>query len=189
MNTHLDHIYASAAFGEEWFNYAGVYRKMVAQCAPDGKIVEVGSWKGRSTAFLLVEAYNKSSDIEIYAVDTWLGSQEHGYEGMACIENGTLYEEFLANVKPVSHKLKALRMTSMQGASLFADQSLDSVFIDAAHDYENVKMDILAWLPKVKPGGFIGGHDYASGFGGVDQAVQQTMGHVEALESCWLKQL
>lgn len=187
MHAHLDHIYAGANFGEEWFTYAGVYRHMVAHCAPDGKMVEVGSWKGRSTAFLLVEAYNKSPDIEIYAVDTWLGSQEHA--GMACIENGTLYEEFLSNVKPVSHKLKPLRMTSMQGANLFADQSVDSVFIDAAHDYENVKMDILAWMPKVKKGGLMGGHDYACGWSGVDQAVQQTVGAVEALESCWLKQL
>jgi hypothetical protein len=69
----------------------------------DGKIVEVGSWKGKSTAFLLVEAWNKSPRIEIYAVDTWLGSEEH--TGEECIKNGTLYEEFLKNVKPVSRQL------------------------------------------------------------------------------------
>jgi hypothetical protein len=80
-------------------------------------------------------------------------------------------------------------MTSLKGANFFPDQSLDSVFIDAAHDYENVKADILAWLPKVKKGGLIGGHDYGCGWGGVDLAVQQTMGKVEALENSWLKQL
>ena len=187
MDTHLEHLNAGHEFGEDWFSFAGVYRRMVAACPANGQIVEVGSWKGRSTAFLLVEAWNKSPRIEVYAVDTWLGSEEHA--GEECIKNGTLYEEFLANVKPVSRQLVPLRMTSLKGANFFADQSLDSVFIDAAHDYENVKADILAWLPKVKKGGLIGGHDYLCGWGGVDLAVQQTMGEVEALENSWLKQL
>lgn len=187
MDTHLEHLNAGHEFGEDWFSFAGVYRRMVAACPADGKIVEVGSWKGRSTAFLLVEAWNKSSKIEIYAVDTWLGSEEHA--GEECIKNGTLYEEFLANVKPVSRQLVPLRMPSLKGANFFPDQSLDSVFIDAAHDYENVKADILAWLPKVKKGGLIGGHDYLCGWGGVDLAVQQTMGEVEAMEQSWLKQI
>jgi predicted O-methyltransferase YrrM len=173
--------------GEDWFSFPNLYRRLVADCPTDGRIVEVGSWKGKSTAFLLVEAWNKSPKIEIYAVDTWLGSEEHA--GEECIKNGTLYEEFLANVKTVRRQLVPLRMTSLKGANFFPDQSLDSVFIDAAHDYENVKADILAWLPKVKKGGLIGGHDYQCGWVGVDLAVQQTMGEVEALENSWLKQL
>ena len=38
--------------------------------------------------------------------------------------------------------------------------NLDLVYIDAAHDYDSVKQDILTWLPKIKKGGFIAGHDY-----------------------------
>jgi hypothetical protein len=34
------------------------------------------------------------------------------------------------------------------------------VYIDGLHDYGSVKQDIAAWWPKVKVGGFIGGHDY-----------------------------
>jgi len=173
--------------GEDWFSFPDVYRRLIANSAIDGKIVEVGSWKGKSTAFLLVEAWNKSPRIEIYAVDTWLGSQEHADE--ECIKNETLYDEFLANVKPVSRQLVPLRMTSLKGANFFPDDCLDAVFIDAAHDYENVKADIAAWLPKVKKGGLIGGHDYMCGWPGVDRAVAEAFNSVDFQDNCWVKVL
>ena len=45
------------------------------------------------------------------------------------------------------------------------DGSLDFVYIDGAHDLDSVRADIAAWAPKVRPGGFIGGHDYHSNAG------------------------
>jgi len=48
---------------------------------------------------------------------------------------------------------------SANGAKWFEDKSLAFVFVDAAHDYESVKRDIAAWLPKMKPGAVLAGHD------------------------------
>lgn len=53
-----------------------------------------------------------------------------------------------------------MRMTSYQAAPSIEDHSLDFVFIDGDHSYEGVRADIKLWLPKVKHGGWIGGHDY-----------------------------
>ena len=39
------------------------------------------------------------------------------------------------------------------------NQVFDFVFIDGDHRYESVRRDIQAWLPKVRPGGIMGGHD------------------------------
>ena len=48
----------------------------------------------------------------------------------------------------------------MQAVKTVDDGTLDFVFIDADHSYEGAKQDIAAWYPKVKKGGWIGGHDY-----------------------------
>lgn len=54
------------------------------------------------------------------------------------------------------------------------DRSLDYVFIDGDHSYEGCHKDIVLWLPKVKQGGWIGGHDYGNPrLPGVKKAVDQ----------------
>jgi ubiquinone/menaquinone biosynthesis C-methylase UbiE len=79
-------------------------------------------------------------------------------------------------------------MKSLEAVNLYDDESLDFVFIDASHEYEDVKNDILAWLPKVKEGGFIGGHDYSSSWDGVVRAVDEIFNNSELVidEYCWL---
>jgi hypothetical protein len=58
------------------------------------------------------------------------------------------------------HRAEIIRLKSLEAAQLVPDGSLDFVFIDADHSYESCKADIIAWYPKVRDGGFIGGHDY-----------------------------
>jgi predicted O-methyltransferase YrrM len=54
---------------------------------------------------------------------------------------------------------------------LLENESLDFVFIDACHEYENVITDINAWLPKIRPGGLLCGHD--KDMDGVKKATQE----------------
>lgn len=69
---------------------------------------------------------------------------------------------------------------SVDAARDVPDESLDFVYIDAAHDYENVKIDINVWAPKVRVGGIIAGddfYDFPSGKGGVMQAATEYASH------------
>lgn len=69
-----------------------------------------------------------------------------------------------------------LRTTSLKAAQKFEDGSLDFVFIDAIHDYDHVKEDIQAWLPKVKKGGMLCGDDYKpKRFNGLCKGVQEVL--------------
>jgi hypothetical protein len=49
---------------------------------------------------------------------------------------------------------------SVAASRLFANASVDWVHLDARHDYESVKADLRAWLPKVKRGGWLSGDDF-----------------------------
>jgi len=56
-----------------------------------------------------------------------------------------------------------IKETSVEAAKLFQDESLNFIFIDAAHDFFHVTQDLEIWLPKIKKGGVMFGHDYVSG--------------------------
>ena len=62
---------------------------------------------------------------------------------------------------------------SVEAARFFAPECLDLVFVDAMHEYPDLTEDIEAWMPKVKPQGFLCGHDYSTLFPGVVQAVHE----------------
>jgi hypothetical protein len=92
------------------------------------------------------------------------------------------YETVLGLASRYGERAKVIRGRSLDVVGSVPDGTLDYVFIDAEHTYEGVKEDALAWLAKVKEGGWIGGHDYANGrFVGVKEAVDEVFAdrHIE----------
>jgi len=176
----MEHL--TTDFGENWFTYPNLYKTMVANCRPNGSLVELGAWKGRSSAFLIVEAFNKSPDIKVHIVDTWLGSGKYT-EG---IDVG-VYEVFLSNLSPLNGLYTPHRMKTDDAVHLFEDGSLDGVFIDADHEYDAVRRDIENWLPKVRKGGILAGHDYHETWPGVIKAVNEFFNDFTVTEQSWLR--
>lgn len=122
-------------------------------------LVEVGSADGGSIC-VFKEMYPEA---QMIAVDPWYCNSNYGEE---------VFLGFLENVSKFND-VAFLRMASLDAASLFCENSLDFVYIDSIHTYEMVRADIGAWLPKVKKGGWIGGHDYSENFPGVIQAADE----------------
>lgn len=152
----IEHIYHQPQFGEDWFTYPEVYQEIVSKFPSGSTFVEIGSWKGKSSAFMAVEIANSGKQIDFYCIDTFEGSVEHQNNP----ELPHLYNIFKDNMKPVEGYYKDMKMTSMEAVQKFENESLDFVFIDGSHEYEDIKDDIIHWLPKVKPGGILAGHDY-----------------------------
>lgn len=71
----------------------------------------------------------------------------------------SVYREAKTRLSDAS-KFQLYRGKSLEIAPLIPDNSLDFIYIDADHHYNAVKADLAAWVPKVRPGGIIAGHDY-----------------------------
>lgn len=144
-----------------WFNCEPLYKRMVDQAKNGSVFVEVGVWKGKSASFMGVEIINSKKKIEFYAVDHFKGSPEHQDEPE--IKGMTLKEECYKNLEPVIGIVRMLPIPSLTAAAMFDDQSIDFVYIDGSHEYDDLRADIIAWTPKVKNGGIVAGDDYGVG--------------------------
>ena len=163
-------------------DYRDVYQLMVEKARDGAHFVEIGAYYGQSTAFMAVEILNSGKKIKFDVVDTWAGDNSSEYKdgqwGYELVTQGDkVFAKFKENLKSVENYYNPIRMDSVKAAELYPDRSLDFVFIDGAHDYDFVKADIKAWLPKVKIGGYLGGHDYTDpDHLDVIQAVDQFFG-------------
>jgi hypothetical protein len=158
---------------EGWFTFPKLYTEMVNRFPSGSTFVEVGVWKGRSVAYMAVEIINSQKDIKFHAVDPFEFSEEYGGEPLMQVTDA-MYNHFMENLAPVKDNIIVQRYYSADAADLFEDESLEFVFIDAAHDYENKVRDILAWLPKLKKNGVLAGHDVDREI--IRKAVSDTIG-------------
>lgn len=123
---------------------------------------EVGVFAGELSRRLL-----NRSDLTLYLVDSWTAKHDERYAQSGDF-HATLPQARQDYFCRLTHQMvsfagsraRIVRQDSVEAAKAIPDGSLDFVFIDADHSYEGCKADIEAWLPKIKPGGFISGHDY-----------------------------
>ncbi len=163
------------------FTNVNELRWLAEQASTRRHIVEIGSWKGRGTRAM---ADNIMVGASVCAVDTWNGTAEDWHmEELAGKHPDWLYNEFIANVSGSTGVVRPYRTSSLHAADEFRQLGLtfDMIFIDAAHDYQNVKDDVLAWRPLLAPGGLLCGHDFEPGRGGVIQAVKECIPNARRL--------
>jgi predicted O-methyltransferase YrrM len=151
----------------------------IAAGMPDGAtVVEIGSWKGRSTVAI---ASALPPGATLRAVDTFGG--DPAWDRFGEIDQQSVLGEFRRSTAAFAN-VSATVGRSVETARTIADGTLDWVFIDALHDFRNVLRDIRAWAPKLRPGGLLSGHDY--GRAGVTDAVRVLLGDVETVGSIWM---
>lgn len=111
----------------------------------NGKGVEIGVHKGFYSRKILA-----STKLEVlYSIDPY----PRGHEDFLL--------KAASNLRPFRERSVIVIGRSWEVAHMFPDRSLDFVYIDAEHDYNNVKRDIEAYWPKVREGGMFAGHDYS----------------------------
>lgn len=147
-------------------------KKLINMLPKNIEMIELGTWSGEGLSHFMSSGKIK----KCHCVDMWV---DHYAE--QCVDT---YVGHYGNV--IKHKGKT---ADMHGG--FCDNSVDFVYIDADHSYEGVLEDITNYLPKIKKGGIIGGHDYAGWYPGVIQAVDELLGKPDEIfeDTSWIKYL
>lgn len=167
------------------------WHEVLDRLPQDATVVEVGVWRGALATRLL----QAKPHLHLVLVDPWLaGSNNPNWSASGALlarstqpEMDAIYASVVEMVRPYGDRVRILRKTSLKAAEEIPDGSCDAVFLDAVHSIESVASDICAWLPKVRPGGWIGGHDYNHPrFPGVTAAVTSAFPSVEqGHDSTW----
>lgn len=161
------------------------YEEETGKPFSDVEMVEIGCYVGDST-----EIWAKHCKI-VHAVDPWLNGYDKTDPSSYNIPMDRIEAQFNELLKTYPNIIKH-KMTSVEASRLFAEESLDFVYIDGNHLYEAVKEDIQAWLPKVKKGLIIAGHDYQHKWApGVKPAVLEMLGSIDRhfQDTSWCKRV
>lgn len=175
---------------EKRFRWHAIYDRIKDIPYPIG--AEIGVHRGECSEHLM-ELHPR---LKLYMIDMWSPDTYKGKADDAATEPyRKIYEkECEDNYKSVidirikyGDRAKIIPISSPEAVELFDDTELDFCFIDAAHDYESVKADIIAWLPKVKPSGWLILHDFDNpNFPGVKKAMEDVFaeGTIIEVEPC-----
>ena len=123
---------------------------------PKHTVVEIGSWKGKST-ICLGRGAQRGGGARVFAVDPHTGSPEHRRVFGEALDT---FADFTKNIERagVQSCVLPVRDASVNVAKRFT-KPIGFVFIDGAHDLHSVKQDFASWFPKVVSGGVIAFHD------------------------------
>ena len=138
----------------------------------EGVMVELGIWKGATMKYLVP----RHPKVQYYGVDLYEDQPDNPSETYI----GYPHKEYLNSILDLCIKYDHAHMLvgrTVDAALSFQDEGIDLIFIDADHSYDGVMADIRAWMPKMKPGSIMAGHDYGdSNHPGVKKAVDEVFG-------------
>lgn len=144
-------------------------------------ILEIGSWKGRSTHALLSGCPGM-----VQAVDHFKGSDDDNDLTKFIAKNEDIYQQFFSNVGSFKNLIISRMSSDEAEKALPAGKSFDMVFIDGEHTYDGVKKDIKLWKRHAEI--MLCGHDYTPLWPGVVKAVDEELGKPDkVVGSIWVK--
>ena len=156
-------------FTNNWFDpHKEVWNQLLQQLTPQ-KILEIGSYEGKSTAFMIEHLANKH-DIEIHCIDSWEGGVEHKEGGCVEANMSDVETRFHHNINIAQSKSKfkaSLQihkgLSSKALPNLIAkdmNEYFDFIYIDGSHQATDVLLDATLGFELLRVGGVMAFDDY-----------------------------
>ena len=152
-------------FTNDWFGITakGFWDHLMPSLKPT-KILEIGSYEGRSTCYL-IDTLSHENDLEIHCIDTWEGGIEHEASQMSAVEQrfnsncGLSIAKAKKKVDLICHK----GWSGTELATLVANGKssyFDFIYVDGSHQAPDVLCDAALSFLLLKVGGVIVFDDY-----------------------------
>jgi hypothetical protein len=135
----------------------------------DLKMIEIGAYMGESTMMIACTGLFKTT----YVIEPHKGEEEFNKEME--YDWDVVKDEYIKNTRYFDN-ITLISDYSYNVVDRFEDKSIDFIYIDANHSYEDVKRDLELYYPKLKSDGVIGGHDFNDRWPGVKKAVTEVIG-------------
>jgi predicted O-methyltransferase YrrM len=134
---------------------------LAKRCTGRGVIVEIGSYKGRSTISLGLGT-RAGASVPIYAIDP---------------HRGRSYEAFVANIAraDLEDQVTQVRLPSQEAIGAIGDHPIELLFIDGSHKYDLVLQDFALFVPRVIEGGWVAMHDTIEAYPGSKRVAEHLM--------------
>jgi predicted O-methyltransferase YrrM len=156
--------------------------EMIQQIENRSIMVEIGSYLGEST-MIFAKYFDK-----VISIDPYVDNYDPNDIACSFEPFELVYQQFLKNISEFSN-IQHIRKTS--DAAYKDIETIDFVYIDGLHTYDQVKKDISNYMPKIKKDGYIGGHDYHPVWLGVMRAVEESIGMPDKVfaDFSWIKKI
>lgn len=138
--------------------------------------IELGCGDGDTTLHLLSNLPN----LTLYGIDPYIGYDDFNGHNPAEMLAGNLVNT-MRKIDPYKDRFTLYRDISDNVVDKFDDGSLDFIFIDGLHSYDQVLKDCDNYYPKIKKGGLFSGHDYRV-IDSVNRAVNEFAAKVSVSE-------
>jgi len=185
------------SFTVDWFSSCvPAWRDQLSGVPGIGKILEIGSYEGRSAVWLIESAFKAGGKGEMYCIDTWKGGVEHDAADMAAIE-----EKFLRNIATAKTRSRSdVTVHVLKGASsaLLASLvseghalSFDVIHVDGSHQCPDVLSDLVLSFQLCKVGGLIICDDYGWSLEahGSEDLLNQPKLAIDSFVNCYRRKL
>lgn len=116
--------------------------------------IEIGCAEGFTSEFIL----DSNPNLTLYCIDPYVNYID--WNGNNLNEREDVYRIFCDRVSRFGERIKTVRKFSDDAVNDIADNSLDFIFIDGLHTYDQVTKDMANYYPKLKDNGIFAGHDY-----------------------------
>jgi predicted O-methyltransferase YrrM len=159
----FEDAWAAARDVEGWLTEAQARRLFAAAAgvAPGGRVVEIGSFRGRSAIVLA------GAGAEVVCIDPHAGSDRGPQEIAADADRGAAdARAFASNLARAGVAERVTHVRAFSGAALDAVPGpIDVLFVDGAHRFGPARDDIVRWGDRVRAGGRMLVHDAWSSIG------------------------